>query len=96
MANLTRRLLALIPLDIRGEGCGVPFPKTPNPLPFTPLRAFLLQRRVDFLRRDRQVADTHADRVFDGVGDGRRHRRDRIFTDAFDFVRSDAAVALER
>ena len=47
------------------------------------------QRRVNFLCRDRQILDPHTHRIFDCVGDGGSSRADRIFADAFDFVRTD-------
>ena len=50
---------------------------------------------VDLLRRDREVTDTNADGVLDGVGDGGRHRRHRILADSFDLVRSDSAACLD-
>ena len=54
----------------------------------------LLEGAVDFFRRNRQVADAHADGVRHGVGDGWRDRRERALTDALDLVGTDTVCRL--
>src|SRR5690349_6641488 len=53
------------------------------------------QRRINFFRRNRQIFYSYANGVFDRIGDCRRHRRDRIFADAFNVVGSDALIACD-
>src|SRR6185295_5856603 len=57
-----------------------------NPLPAA-------QRPIDLLRRDGQIFDSHAHRVFDRIGDGGSRGTARILPDSFDLVRPDAFVA---
>jgi hypothetical protein len=49
----------------------------------------LLEGAADFFRRNRQVADAHADSVRHGGGDGRRDRGEWTLTDALDVIGTD-------
>src|SRR5215471_14694206 len=82
------------------QGFGLPLPcqpdtQRPSPLPpgegaQTLTLRLALQGAIDFFRRNRQVADTHADGVSHGIGDRWRHRRERALTDAFDLIGTNA------
>lgn len=57
---------------------------------------FSPHRRVHLFGGDREITDSYPHRVFDGVGDGRRDRSNRVFADASDFVRADTVLAEAR